>query len=47
MSQEKSSAALVKARLDALMSHCGLRMPADTSIECDGPAPGCRPAFYQ
>lgn len=44
MSQEKISPTLVEAQLDALMRHCGLRTPAGTRIECDGPAPGCRPA---
>jgi crotonobetainyl-CoA:carnitine CoA-transferase CaiB-like acyl-CoA transferase len=35
---------LVTARLDALLRHCGLPAAADSTIVCDGPAPGCRPA---
>jgi crotonobetainyl-CoA:carnitine CoA-transferase CaiB-like acyl-CoA transferase len=38
------SPALVAARLDALLRHCGLPAPGDAMVECDGPAPGCRPA---
>lgn len=43
MTTHSASPALVAARLDALMRHCGLRGAADTLIEWDGPAPGCRP----
>ena len=37
-------AAQVQARLDALLAHVGLAPPTRTTIDCDGPAPGCRPA---
>lgn len=44
MSLQEIAPTHVKAQLDALMRHCGLRTPAGTRVECDGPAPGCRPA---
>ena len=44
MSLGDLSPLLVQARLDALMGHCGLPTPFDTHIDCDGFAPGCRPA---
>ena len=41
---EKVSPELVQARFDALMRHCSLPPPVGTRIDCDSPAPGCRPA---
>ncbi len=43
MTRHGAASALVAARLDALLRHCGLRAATDTLIEWDGPAPGCRP----
>ena len=44
MKAEKVSPELVQARFDALMRHCSLPPPVGTRIDCDSPAPGCRPA---
>lgn len=44
MNAGTASPALVAARLNALLVHCGLPAAASNAIICDGPAPGCRPA---
>ena len=44
MTDQNISPALVATRLDASLAHVGLPAATSTHIECDGSAPGCRPA---